>query len=88
MTAVFGGSKINLSNASVVAGQIPVIDVFAMFGGTEIIVPEDWTVKLEISAIFGGFSDKRKSVINVVNNPDKTLVVKGMVLFGGGEIKS
>ena len=58
-----------------------------MFGGTDFIVPADWTVKLETSSIFGGFSDKRKPVVNVVNDPDKILTVKGLVLFGGGEVK-
>ena len=87
LTAVFGGSKINLTNASIAEGTVPVIDMFIMFGGTDIVVPDDWTVKLETSAIFGGFNDKRKSVLNVVNNPDKTLVIKGLVLFGGGEVK-
>lgn len=87
LTAVFGGSKINLVDAGIAEGEIPVIDMFIMFGGTDIIVPDDWTVKLEASAIFGGFSDKRKSVVNVVKNPEKTLIIKGLVLFGGGELK-
>ncbi|MDH5367623.1 MAG: cell wall-active antibiotics response protein [Cyclobacteriaceae bacterium] len=88
VTAIFGGSKINLSQAGIEGGTTPLIDIFTMFGGTDVIVPEDWTVKVETSAIFGGFSDKRKSVVNVVNNPDKTLVIKGLIIFGGGEVKS
>lgn len=88
VTAIFGGSKINLSQAGIEEGTIPLIDVFTMFGGTDVIVPEDWTVKVETSAIFGGFNDKRKSVVNVINNPNKTLIIKGLILFGGGEVKS
>ncbi len=87
ITAVFGGSKINLHHADIGEDQ-PVLDVFAMFGGTDIIVPPDWTVKTEVIAIFGGFSDKRQTAINVVHNADKVLTIKGLVLFGGGEVKS
>jgi len=87
ITAFFGGSKINLHQADIADGQ-PVLDVLAMFGGTDIIVPPDWTIKTEVTAIFGGFSDKRQTAVNVVHNPDKVLTIKGMVLFGGGEVKS
>lgn len=87
ITAVFGGSKINLHHADIAEGT-PVLDVFAMFGGTEVIVPPDWTIKTEVTAIFGGFSDKRQTAINVVPSTDKVLTIKGIVLFGGGEVKS
>ncbi len=87
ITAVFGGSKINLHQADITEGPA-VIDVLAMFGGTDIIVPPDWTVKTEVTAIFGGFSDKRQNAINVVHNAEKVLTIKGIVLFGGGEVKS
>ena len=46
------------------------------------LVPSDWDVKIEVVAIFGGYSDKR--VISAVS-PDKRLVVKGISLFGGGD---
>lgn len=87
VTVVFGGSKINLYQADIKDGE-PILDVFAMFGGTDIIVPPDWTVKTEVTAIFGDFSDKRQTAINVVHNADKVLTIKGLVLFGGGEVKS
>jgi len=87
ITAVFGGSKVNLSQADISDGQ-PVLDVFAMFGGTEVVVPPDWTIKTEVTAIFGGFSDKRQTAINVVHNVEKVLTIKGIVLFGGGEVKN
>jgi len=37
--------------------------------------------------IFGGFSDKRIKDPNRVYEEDKLLLIKGLVLFGGGEIK-
>jgi hypothetical protein len=57
-----------------------------LFGGSNLIVPDDWKVKSEVVSILGGFSDKRL----IVPNPDteKTLLVKGVVIFGGLELKS
>lgn len=86
ITAIFGGSNINLSNAQLAEGRNE-IDVFVLFGGTEVIVPADWSVQVEVFSILGGFSDKRKSSVQVVPNPNKVLVVKGFVMFGGGDVK-
>jgi predicted membrane protein len=86
VTAIFGGSKINLLYCKPVEGCV--IDVVTIFGGTKIIVPEDWNIKTEVVSIFGGFEDKRSnSVISRVNQ-SKVVVVKGSAIFGGGEITS
>lgn len=87
ITAIFGGSQINLQDADMAPGQ-NVLDVFTMFGGTTLIVPEDWEIKVEVSSILGGFDDKRaySSLKNITN--DKTLVIKGVVILGGGELKN
>jgi predicted membrane protein len=84
ITAIFGGSDIDLKHAK--PADPCVIDLFIMFGGSKLILPEDWEVKSEVVSIFGGSSDKR--VFPAVRNIDKLLVVKGIVLFGGVEIKS
>ncbi|UII28457.1 cell wall-active antibiotics response protein [Fulvivirga maritima] len=83
---MFGGSTIDLRNANLHPG-VNVLDLFAMFGGTSIIVPPDWTVHVEVSAVLGGFSDKRVSALKVVPDPEKTLIIKGFVMFGGGDVK-
>lgn len=86
VTSIFGGSEFNLKNA-VPAKESCVIDVFTIFGGSKYIVPEDWKIQTEVVAIFGGFSDKR--IVNPENqDPTKVLRIKGIVIFGGGEIKS
>ena len=65
-----------------------VVDCVSIFGGCGFKVPPDWTVKNEVTAIFGAFSDKRGSTLNqVITNPTKTLVIKGFTAFGGIEIK-
>lgn len=85
MTAIFGGSKFDFRSASLAKGR-NVIDVFFMFGGTKLIVPTNWDVKIEISAIFGGFSDKRRPRPDEIRDPSKELILKGFAIFGGGEI--
>jgi len=57
----------------------------ALFGGSSLIVPSDWNVKVEVFNIFGGYVDRRMS--NQVDY-NKTLVIKGVTIFGGGDVKS
>jgi predicted membrane protein len=85
IVSIFGGAEINLNNADM---QHPVIiDTVNIFGGTKLYVPNNWEIKSEVVAIFGGVEDKRRfPSITVV--PDRTLILKGFCMFGGLEIKS
>ena len=85
-TAMFGGTVMDFRSAELARG-VNVLDIFVMFGGAEIIVPPDWTVHVEVVSILGGFSDKRSAALKVVPNPEKVLVIKGFVMFGGGDVK-
>ncbi|MBZ0242824.1 MAG: cell wall-active antibiotics response protein [Bacteroidales bacterium] len=85
ITAIFGGSDIEMKSAKP-APEGCVIDTFVLFGGSNLIVPEDWKVKSEVVSILGGYSDKR--LVSLDYDPEKTLVLKGIVLFGGLELKS
>mgnify|MGYP003462789976 FL=1 len=67
-------------------GQV-VIDVTAIFGGTKIIVPQGWHVKSEVTAIFGGLEDKR-GIMPIAEGQNKLLIIKGIALFGGVDIRS
>ncbi len=87
VTSIFGGSTYNLLNCQLSVDQ-SVIDVFSLFGGSKFIVPADWNVKIEVVSIFGGFSDKRKKFSDTSIDPTKEFIIKGIVIFGGGEIKS
>ncbi len=86
ITNIFGGTELDLTQATLAEGQRE-LEIECVFGGVTIIVPADWKVVLNISSILGGFSDKR-SVIR--ENPDSksVLIIKGTAIFGGGEIKS
>ncbi len=88
ITSIFGGGNYDLTKAKLSA-EPTVIDFFAMFGGGNFTVPSDWNVKTDVTAIFGGFSDKRKTTLDpAASDPTKELYIKGFVLFGGGELKS
>ncbi len=84
LTAICGGSNIDLTQSKMAEGQ-NVIDVFYLFGGSKIRVPQDWTIHLQTTGIFGGMSDKRKFV-DSSTDPSKELYIKGIAIFGGSEI--
>ncbi len=86
ITAMFGGSDIDFRNSVLAEGNNN-IDLFVMFGGTDIKVPPDWTIEVDVFSIFGGFSDSRSSAVKVVPDKTRVLRIKGFVMFGGGEIK-
>ena len=86
VSSIFGSSELNMVEAEMGQKEV-IVDCLCIFGGNEIVVPEDWTVINEMFVVFGGFSDMR-SKSGVVRDPDKVLRLKGMVLFGGSEVKS
>lgn len=87
LTAVFGGSEIDLRNSQLADGSNS-IDILAIFGGTTVIVPYDWNVRVDVIPIMGGFSDKRLKDPNKEYSDEKVLTIKGVVIFGGGEVKN
>jgi len=87
ITNIFGGSTFDMLDAQLAPGK-NYIDVFCMFGGSKFLIPADWKVRVEITAIFGGWADKRKSITTSETSHDRELVLKGLVLFGGGEVKN
>lgn len=87
ITNIFGGSTFDMLDAQLAPGK-NYIDVFCMFGGSKFLIPADWKVRVEVTAIFGGWADKRKSITTSEQSYDRELVLKGLVLFGGGEVKN
>ena len=87
IVGIFGGLKVNLMSAKLAEGQ-HILDTLSVFGGATVIVPASWSVKVEVTSIFGGFSDKRERMPNLVIDQGKTLHIKGLAIFGGGEVKS
>lgn len=86
ITSIFGGSEIDFTHAQLAEGT-NVLDMVCIFGGTSLILPSEWHVRSEVVSILGGFADKRLSNSNPIVR-DRELVIKGIAIFGGGEIKS
>ncbi|MGE5683037.1 MAG: LiaF transmembrane domain-containing protein [Bacillota bacterium] len=87
ITSIFGGNELNFANCRLAPGN-NVIDILAVFGGTTLYLPDDWKIITDITPLFGGFSDKRRNYSAQNYSGDKTLIIKGTFIFGGGEIKS
>lgn len=81
ISAIFGGIKYDLSKAKLKNDQV--INCTAIFGGVDVIVPDDVKVEIVSSSMFGGVSDKRKNK----GEGAKTLYVNATCIFGGVEIK-
>jgi len=86
-TSIFGGMEFDLRKAAMVPGGA-VIDCVSVFGGCGFKIPMDWNVRNEVTTLFGGFTDKRGDTFNErYYDPSKTLVIKGVSIFGGIEVK-
>jgi predicted membrane protein len=82
---VFGGTELNLTQSDIKGTAV--IELTTIFGGTKLIVPSNWSVRSEAVTIFGGIEDKRQ-MSQVNEQPEKVLVLRGTVIFGGIDIKS
>ncbi len=84
LVAVMGGCKLDLRKAAIADGEA-VIDVLAIMGGMEILIPPDWVVDAQVLPLMGGVTDKTQAAAGV---PVKRLVVRGTAFMGGVDIKN
>ncbi|MFP8891159.1 LiaF transmembrane domain-containing protein [Natrialbaceae archaeon A-CW2] len=80
LTAVFGGTELDLRDAEIVDRPAR-INAVAMFGGVDIIVPREWKVQMDVLPVLGGASDDRPRRDGEHEEVD--LVVTGFAAFGG-----
>jgi hypothetical protein len=84
---VFGGTELNLTQAD--SQHKIVLELVQVFGGTKLIVPPHWKIHTEeMVTIFGGLTDKRPIHAQGTIDESKVLIIKGVCLFGGIDIKS
>jgi hypothetical protein len=81
--AFMGGSEVDLRRATM-AKEEAVLDVFVFWGGIEVKVPEEWEVVSRGLPILGGFVDNTRHAPGA----QKRLVVTGMAVMGGIELKN
>ncbi len=81
LNSVFGSITCDLREAKI--KEDVVINTNSVFGGIDIIVPDDVNIKIKSNSIFGGVNNKKK------NSEDKkhTIYVNASCLFGGVDIK-
>lgn len=80
---LFGGSVFDFRNATFTSDIIE-LNVLCAFGGVEVVVPPGVNVRNETVALFGGTQVSPTSP--APGGP--TIVLKGLVLFGGIDAKS
>lgn len=83
LTAVFGGVKCDLRNAIIESDVV--INTTSIFGGVDIMVPENVKVKVKSSSIFGGVDEKKKAKVEIENA--HTIYINANCIFGGVEIR-
>lgn len=95
IVTIFGGFDIDLTQSDIQGPQTQ-IDVVTIFGGGDIRVPPNWEIVLETVGIFGGCGDrtlhpeqqKPSSGSDPAAPVTKRLIVKGVAIFGGLNIKN
>ena len=80
--AVFGGMKLDLRKAKI--KNDVVINAKAVFGGIEILVPDDVKIKIKSNSAFGGITNKKE---NSPSDKAPTIYINGTAVFGGVDIK-
>lgn len=84
VTAIMGGFHIDLRGANI-AGDSATIEIFTLWGGVDLRVPESWNVVVQGTPILGVFTTTGRPVSAAPAT--KTLVLKGTAIMGGVEVK-
>ena len=82
LTAVMGGVDLDLSGARL-APEGAVLDIFALWGGIEVKVPEGWQIDLRVFPLMGGVEDRTRPG-DGTDAP--RLTIRGVFLMAGGEV--
>jgi predicted membrane protein len=86
IVSIFGGSELYFNNSKI-SREGAILEIVNIFGGTKLVIPRNWNVKIEVVSILGGFADKRAYLPNETpREHNQTLVIKGVTIFGGGEL--
>ena len=90
IVAFMGGGTVDLRQADI-EGESIVIEIFACMGGVELRVPNNWYVIFKAVPILGGMDNSTTPVSdnqNGINKNKKNLIIKGMAVMGGIEVKN
>jgi hypothetical protein len=80
----FGGGVLDLRDA-ILAPEGATLQIRAVFGGGQLLVPEDWKVVASITGL-GGLSDVRSAKGHALDAPE--LVIEGLLVAAGFAVMS
>jgi len=86
VTAILGGVELDFYDSNLADGEQR-LEITSLFGGVDLYIPPDWRVIVKTASIFGGTDDKRRRD-GAVLQENKVLVIEGVALFGGVDIKN
>lgn len=84
VTAFMGGGKLDLRDATMAPGGA-VVDVFAVMGGFEVLIPPTWSVDTDVTPIMGGCDDKTQPP---ASSSAPRLKIRGFAMMGGIDIRN
>jgi hypothetical protein len=90
MTTVLGNCTLDLHHSGPPPNGEAVIEVFALLGAHEIVVPEGWTVVPEVTSVGANVDDQRSSFAGRTIIPGDTrprLIIRGVLILSGMTIK-
>jgi predicted membrane protein len=87
ITAIFGGSDVDLRNAKL-SDQGAYLELIAVFGGIELIVPKDWKIHISGVPIFGGWENKTQQIPDDDSGSRQSAEIYCIALFGGVTVKN
>jgi len=85
ISAVMSGYKLDLTGAEITQNPA-VLNVFAMWSGIEVLVPDGWEVVTEVMPLMAGVDVKTSRSVAVA--PRSQLVIRGFVMWAGIEVRS
>ena len=84
LSALFGGIDLNLKNALI--DKNVTINVQAIFGGIDILMPSNVRVVVDVTPILGGVDNGTRMPLGADENTP-TVFIRGTCLFGGLDVK-
>lgn len=85
-TTIFGAMDIDLRDANIEKNLTVRLDLFTIFGGTDVFVPQNWNIEVTGVPIFGAWDNLSRNKIKIPDAP--TLKVNCIVILGGIDIKN
>ncbi|OGT71323.1 MAG: hypothetical protein A3I78_01065 [Gammaproteobacteria bacterium RIFCSPLOWO2_02_FULL_56_15] len=85
--SILGGAEVDLREADM-EGDVMEIGILALMGGVEIRVPLHWQVNMRAVPLLGGVSNQTSFLADKLQMPKKTLVIRGLALMGGIDVRN